>query len=227
VALPSSPVTVLGGAPAVIRQAAARLEGASAAGLAWLAEVLQQTPQLPAGGLPVPIGQQRVPVGPGQLSATVDLRTIQAGRRPGDRLLVSLTFYRGGEPLAAPVSDEMRIEAYGWTAAYVASLGWITREGGSLTFQPTPALSWIARRRGWPGSGDTGLTPSFLSAVGIGLTTVALDFDPDQMVELGLAGTVGLLGNRLLLGAGVNLQSAADRWFGFFSIRLFGAGSQL
>jgi hypothetical protein len=53
---------------------------------------------------------------------------------------------------------------------------------------------------------------------------MALNFDDVQSTELGLAGTLGFFDNRVLAGGGANLQTADDRWFGFFSVSLFATG---
>lgn len=221
---PTSPVTVLRGSADSMRNAVTRLSQHSAAGIALLTQVIRGTPQVASADLPVPTGQQRVELGGGSADAMFSLRTIREGRLPDDRVLVTMRFFRGDQPLPVAVRDEFRVMSYGWNASFEASLTWVLRQHSSV-WTPTAALSWMARMRRWPAGGDLGLKGDW--PVSVGLTTMSLDFDNGQAVEVGLAPTVGVFNNRLLVGAGGDLQAATNRWFAFLAVRLFGNGGGL
>lgn len=217
---PDSPKSVLANALGPMQDAADRLVNAARPAVRLLDSLLRNAPRIPAAGLPAPEGLRRVDLGSGSADATFNLRTIREGRRPDDHITVTLRFFRGDQLLPEQVRDEFRIRSYGWNSAFVASLAWIARFEGSGTFTPSAAMSWMASRRGWPDGSEAGLGGG--PYVGLGLTTMTLNFDTSQAVELGVAPTLGVLDNHILVGAGASLQSSANRWFGFFAIRLFG-----
>jgi len=169
------------------------------------------------GTLPVSLGvDARVP--------QIDLRRIREGLERGDRIDVTVQFFRGAAPVSRAIEEQFFVESYGLNADVIASLAWISREGDGA-FTPSANLSWLARNRRWPAAGKPRIgQPDLLS---YGVSTMTLDFDPDESVELGLAATLGLFGDRVLLGGGLNLQVKASRHFGFFAVRLFSADGAL
>jgi hypothetical protein len=217
----NSPTMVLGHAWGSVKAAAEHLLSVNTQALALLDSVLLNAPRLPVADLPIPQGQSRAMLGSGSPNATFSLRTIREGRRPGDHILVSITFFRGDQSLPDQVRDEFRIVSYGWNASFVASLAWIDRERSGSKFVPSAAMSWMASHRCWPSGGDPGLGGDPI--VGFGLTTMTLKFDTSQAVELGLAPTIGFFDNHVLIGGGASLQATQNRLFAFFAIRLFGA----
>ena len=222
---PESPVTTLGSAASELRDAAAGLTRAGEASLQALRRLVGAGPGLPAGDLPVPEGQRRLDVGERALDTSFDLKTIRAGRQENDQIIVTYRFYRNGTLLPTQWQDNFRVRSYGFRSRVVASIAFMIRQGES-TFQPTPMLSWMASHRKWPKDGESGRGGQ-TSVLSYGFSTMALDFDDAQSTELGLAGTIGFFDNRVLVGGGANLQSANDRWFGFFSVSLFTTGGGL
>ena len=85
-------------------------------------------------------------------------------------------------------------------------------------------MSWVARYRRWPKPGEQGLKRrAGILDLGLGLSSMALDFDPAQAAELGLAPVVTWFDDRIQIGAGYDLQAVRDPWFYFFSLRLIEA----
>jgi hypothetical protein len=183
-----------------------------------------------AADLPEPSGQRRPGVAT-EIGTEIALRTIQSPRYEHDQVVVDYRFFRQNQPAAGAWSDHLRLEVYGWRSRVLAGLAFAVREH-TRVWQPGAAVSWIITHRNWPGSGEGGTgDPAGLGRFGAGLTTINLRFEGESGIQLGVGPTLSLLGERLLLGCGWNLQAEEDQFYGFFSLRLFtvsggaGAGS--
>jgi hypothetical protein len=170
------------------------------------------------GSLPVPEGQKRIEVEQ-NASTSFNLQTIAGARSPGDNVRLAYAFYQGDQSVASTAwTDVFDLRVYGWQDKAIASLALIRRLSEDK-FKPTAAMSWLLTSKPWPRSADdTKRRLAILS--GIGLTTMALDFDSSETVEVGIAPTISFFNDALLLGYGWNLQTKKDRTYAFFSFRL-------
>lgn len=201
------------------------LDEATRAGGAWIQRLLLNAPAFSIRDLPTPPGQRRRTLAD-DVGTRFDLRTIPGERLPDDEVRIAYVFYRDGEPTGRGWEDHFRLRVYGWSARAVASLGFTNRWSES-TWDATPMLSWIATYTKRPGSGEAGLGGGLLGGSGVGLSALALDFSEEQSMEFGIGLTASTLGNRLMGGVGANLQEGEERWFTFFSIRLFSVSGGL
>jgi hypothetical protein len=83
---------------------------------------------------------------------------------------------------------------------------------------------WILGNKAWPSVNGAGLgaVEGIRWFSGFGVSTMALDYQDEEPLELGIAGTISLINDRLLFGYGANLQANETRGFWFFAFRLFG-----
>lgn len=171
--------------------------------------------------LPVPQGQTRRDIAK-QLDTSIDLQTLLEPRNPNDLIFVGYRFYKGDKQLESPTwSDRFILRLFGWSDRVIASLG-MTRRQSESTYKPTAAISWILSVACWPKTADDDLAGRGIRWFsGFGLTTMALSFDPQQNVEVGLAGTLSLISDHILIGYGKNLQMSKQSGYFFFSIRVF------
>lgn len=203
----------------------------------WIGSVLLTRIPRDVSNLPIPAGQRRLDVA-SDLDAVIELAGDGVDLREGDRIRVEYRFFRDEELLPIGWSDDFAVREYGLKSEVLATLAFLQQDG-TERWRPTPSLSWLMRYEQWPTSDDVGVVPGFLgrAGLGLGLSTMSLDFSDDHDIELGLALTGSLLGGRLLGGYGWNLQGPADRdseetgnggrGFWFFSIRLFSASGRL
>jgi hypothetical protein len=179
-----------------------------------------ETTAIAVSDLPVPEGQKRIPV-LADANTSFNLQTINAPRAPGDNVRLSYAFYTGDDEVPSTAwADTFALRAYGLSDKVTASMALIRRLSESK-FKPTAAMSWLLGYERWPRTADDQVRGGVKMLSGIGLTTMALEFDENETVELGVAPTIGFLNNRILLGYGWNLQAAQDRTYAFFSIQLF------
>jgi hypothetical protein len=171
--------------------------------------------------LPIPQGQTRRDIGK-QLDTSINLQTLLEPRNPNDQILISYRCYKGEKQLESPAwSDRFVLGLFGWSDRVIASLGMTNRQPES-TCKPTAAISWILSRVPWPKKSDDDLAGRSIRWFGgAGLTTMALSFDPQQSVEVGLAATLSLISDHILIGYGKDLQVSKHSGFFFFSIRVF------
>jgi hypothetical protein len=168
--------------------------------------------------LPVPQGQQRRPI-ESNIGTAFNLQTIPGTRSPGDNIQLGYTFYRGDEPLSEPTwTDIFDVRVYGLQDKAVASLAFIRRIS-EVKFTPTAAMSWLLSMNRWPKTADSP-QKSLKLLSGVGLSTMSLEFDEAETVEIGIAPTISLLNDVILIGYGWNLQTDKDRTYAFFSFRL-------
>ncbi|HEX7120184.1 MAG TPA: hypothetical protein VF212_15425 [Longimicrobiales bacterium] len=219
-ALRSGPVGELESGAAALDTVARRLEAHGRDIAAWIQRVALAPAAAGAERLPEPRGNRRVPIA-GNLDTSFDLQSIPGGVSEGDRIRVYYDIFREGEATSLGWVDDFVVGVYGLRSRLVAGLAF-TRENGGAAWTPAPSLSWLASYRGWPTDPESGIGTPWYSHLGLGLTTLPLDHDADQAVEVGLALTAAV-GDRLLGGFGANLQSSDSRWFVFFSLRLFSA----
>jgi hypothetical protein len=81
-------------------------------------------------------------------------------------------------------------------------------------------MSWLLTFNQWPTTGNERPPSAIKILSGAGLTTMALDFDPNETVELGVAPTLSFINDKVMIGFGWDLQAAKKRTFAFFSIHL-------
>ena len=196
---------------------------ASRTAVGWLTDVLGGAPRLAMADLNPAPGQTALPLAE-DADTEFDIRRIVQGRNPNDEIVVRYQLLAQDRPLPGSWEDRFRIGVYGWSARAMASLGFVRRNGEG-TYTPNAMLTWTARYSPWPRDGHVGTPSGFgtwlVSFPSFGLSTTNLDFDDDKEIELGLAATLGLFDDWVLVGYGANLQTEENRWFGFFSIRLF------
>ena len=179
-----------------------------------------ETTATAVANLPVPEGQQRIPIEK-NASTSFNLQTIAAPRNPGDTVQLGYAFYSGEQTTSsAGWTDLFELRLYGLSDKFAASLAMV-RQTSQAKFKPTAAMSWLLTYQPWPtGTAERGKT-AIRWFSGAGLTTMALDFDPNETAELGIAPTVSFLNDRLLIGYGWDLQAATHRSYAFFSLQLF------
>ena len=190
----------------------------------WLAQLSGgERPMREATNLPRPEGQKRPKIKE-NIGTSFDLTTVRQGRDKDDEIQVQYFFYQGDSDEPVPGTgwkDRFIIRVFGWQDKILASLVF-TDQNGQSKLKPTAALSWILSRNQWPTGDESGLGgQGFRWFSGWGFSTMPLDFDEQETVELGVAGTVSLLNDRLLFGYGANLQAQQNRGFWFFSFQLF------
>jgi hypothetical protein len=190
----------------------------------WLARAIAGDVARTAASLPVPPDQRRVSLSD-DASTSMNLRTIPVPRDEGDIVRVSYEFYAGDRRLQDGWHDDLRLRAFGLLGRAVAGLAFARPEGDGQ-WSPTASLSWIATYRRWPKAGSTGLG-SNVRAIGLGLSTMSLNVEPDERVQIGLAGTLSMIDDRILVGWGHNLQAKSRPNFWFFSLRLFSTSGSL
>ena len=139
---------------------------------------------------------------------------------------VSYAFYAGDTKLPDSWHDDFRLRAFGLLSRSVAGLAF-TRQVGTRPWSPTASISWVASYRRWPKEPGKSSLGSSMRAFGLGFSTMSLNFQNGQRVQIGLGPTVALLDDRILVGYGNNLQADDDPWFWFFSLRLFSATGAL
>jgi hypothetical protein len=188
-----------------------------------LAEMLtsfreSETAAISVSNLPVPQGQQRRPI-ESNIGTAFNLQTVPGTRSPGDNVRLGYTFYRGDEKLSDPTwTDVFEVRVYGLQDKALASLAFIRRMSEEK-FKPTAAMSWLLSVNPWPKTADSP-RKSLKLLSGVGLSTMSLEFDEAETVELGVAPTISFLNDVLLIGYGWNLQADKDRTYAFFSFRL-------
>jgi hypothetical protein len=169
--------------------------------------------------LPVPEGQKRIPVEQ-NASTSFNLQTIPVPRNPGDTVRLSYAFYSGDEAVASSTwADTFNLRLYGLSDKVTASLA-LVRQTSQSKFKPTAALSWLLMFNSWPTTANDTPRAGIRIFSGAGLTTMALDFDPNETAELGIAPTLSFINDKLLIGFGWDLQAAKKRTYAFFSFHL-------
>ena len=126
-----------------LRTFVAAVNDSAAAVSRWIGEVVFLLPaHRTAAELPVPAGQQQLPVlDDSQLSTSVDLLRARATRSVGDTLRIEYRFYQGEETLGAGWVDTFSLQSYGWQSEVLASLAF-AKQDGDATWKPTAAMSW-------------------------------------------------------------------------------------
>jgi hypothetical protein len=199
-----------------------KIKAVPTAARAAVIRTLAQDPIQFAANLPVPDGAKIVAFGAStSLDTSFDLKTIAGGRQPDEEVRVEFHFFRGEEELTPLTwSDTFHIRVFGWQDHVAAGIAFVEQESAS-TWKPTATLSWLLKKSRWPADG-TGLdfgTPEWYS--GFGLSTLPLDFDEKQDVEVGIALTASFLNDRILIGYGSNLNVSDNNKFWFISFRIF------
>ncbi|HET9465502.1 MAG TPA: hypothetical protein VFO71_08230 [Gemmatimonadales bacterium] len=212
------PVADLRTAGAALTQAADSLQDVSRDAVALVARVLGLPPALVAADLPEPAGLRRRAIGT-DLATDIRLTDICAARRENDEVRVEYRFFAGERQIASR-TDRFRLRLFGWRSRVSAGLAFAVREN-TETWRPGAAVSWIFTRAGWPKGNSRGLgDPSGLGRIGLGLTTVNLHFESAESIELGIGPSLSLLGDRVIVGGGWNLQAHGDHLYALLSVRL-------
>lgn len=215
---PAGPLRDIAALRRTLRQAADSLEGVSQDALALLARVLGLPPALLAANLPEPAGVQRRVVGPG-LGTEIALTRICAARRENDVVQVEYRFFAGERPIGG-WTDRFRLRVFGLRSRVAAGLAFAVRQHTD-TWRPGAAVSWVFTHSRWPRGSNRGLGDAAgLGRIGLGLTAVNLHFESDEAIEVGIGPSLSLLGDRLIVGGGWNLQAHGDHLYGLLSIRL-------
>jgi hypothetical protein len=223
--LNDGPVADLQAFAAAGLRVAATLAFSSETARIWIAKAFNSELARSSANRPDPPGQQRIALA-ADPNTSLNLRTIPVPRSEGDVVDVSYAFYADDRKLPGSWTDDLHLRQFGAMGRPVAGLAF-TRQLTQSTWSPTAAISWMLAYRGWPSNArDRGLGSS-LRAISLGFSTMSLNFDSAQKVEIGLGGTVGLLDERILMGYGQNLQAASNGGFVFFSFRLFSASGSL
>jgi hypothetical protein len=218
------PVTDLRALMGTLEAVVTELQEAAPQAIAVLGQLAGLPIARTGANLPEPTGQRRLSIG-SEIGTEIVLRTIQATRDEQDEVLVGYRFFRRDQPVAGAWEDRLRLQAYGWRSRVVAGMAFAVREH-TRAWQPGAAVSWIVTRRSWPRLDETGTgDPAGLGRIGLGFSTINLRFEGESGIQLGVGPTLSLLGERLLLGAGWNLQAEEDQLFGFFLLRLFTVSS--
>ncbi len=201
--------------------------GAGSSLRAWLQGMTSSPTLNLVEALPTPPGQKRIDVAKGPIDTSVDFRTIKQETRENDYVRVSYRFFHGDDEIeSAAWYNDFLLRDFGWSSRVVASLAFSRQVSGEDNdWKPGPAASWIAHFRRRPVDAATGLHGFRTHGWGAGLTTLTLDADPDEAVELGLAASLAVLDDRIILGYGENLQSDQSNEFWFFSLRVLDLAS--
>lgn len=201
-------------------QAADSLRGVSEDGVKAVSQLLGLPPALLAADLPEPAGLHRRAIGAG-LETDIQLTRICAERHENDAVQVEYRFFAGDKPIAgAGWTDRFRLRIYGWSARFAAGLAFAVRQHTDV-WRPGAAVSWIFTHAGWPSGTKLGAGDALgLGRVGLGLTAVNLHFESAEAIELGLGPTLSLIGDRVIVGGGWNLQAHGDHLYGLLSVRL-------
>ena len=150
--------------------------------------------------------------------ATSAVQLVTAGpRRAGDLVLIRIAATRGSDT-KHEILDEQQVTLQRVLPHLELSVGLVFADplGSSEVshrFQAAPAYSVLYRR----GSRRSMARNSFWN-VGIGLSVAAVDFDKDDVPELGLGLTTSAFADLLQAGAGYNVF--LDRAYWFFGVRL-------
>ena len=184
---------------------------------------LAAAPARLAANLPTPVDQVRLGLAAdATLDTSFDLKTIAQTREDSNEIWITYRFYRGDEELGLGWTDKFMLQTFGWQDQVTAGLAFAQQDGGD-TWKPTANLSWILKKRSWPTTGENGLegidSPEWFS--GFGLSTMPLDFEATEDIEVGVALTASFMNNRIMFGYGVNLQGIQNDKFWFISLRLF------
>jgi len=215
---PNGPVRDIEALVAALRQVGNSLQGLSEEAVALVERLLGLPPVVLAANLPEPAGVRRLPVAT-VLGTNIELRRICADRHENDVVQVEYRFFAGERPIPG-WTDRFRLRVFGWRSRVAAGLAFAIRQHTD-TWRPGASVSWIFTHRNWPGETSRGLgSPSGWNQVGFGLTTVNLHFESDEAIELGIGPSISLLDDRLIVGAGWNLQAHGNHWYGLMSIRL-------
>jgi hypothetical protein len=186
--------------------------------MALVGRVLGLPPALLATDLPEPAGLRRRAIET-DLATDIRLTDICAARRENDEVRVEYRFF-AGERQIANRTDRFHLRLFGWRSRVSAGLAFAVRENTD-TWRPGAAVSWIFTRAGWPKGDNRGLgNRSGLGRIGLGLTTVNLHFESAESIELGIGPSLSLLGDRVIVGGGWNLQAHGDHLYALLSVRL-------
>lgn len=190
------------------------------------------------------VGQDLVAkaIKPGEpMDTTLDMKTIGADRRPGDRLVITAEVRKvvpssaaatkgsgadgqdanGGQGDSDPAEEEEVVLESGKQALFVEAYGgyWIT-SGGLLLVDPRSSVSRNINYDPRVGVGyhyHVGIKGSdFWNRSlnpGFGISMAMLDFDDDQRFEVGLAASMTLLNDTLWIGYGRNFQAKANYFY--------------
>lgn len=201
-------VEVVTRAQAVVKSVQGFIKFLSAGGLSVVAD------------LPEPVNQQRRS-GALDLDTTADLKTARGERQEGDTLVINQRFYVD-DRLVEEWEDRFVLNVYGVRSKALAGLAFWSqhqKNQGVGTWKPTPTIGWYVNARCWPGDDDNGLRTALTDVVGVGVSVLAVDFDPNKDVELGVGGALTFFNNFAQAGYGLNLNVEGDRGFFFFTIR--------
>lgn len=205
-----------------INKIAAALGGNNDDLVSLFSKLLGISPAAMAADLPVPKGLKHVDVN-ADMNTSIDLTTIKQSRSENDTLQIQYKIFRGDQAIGDSWTDRFKMRVFGWYDNFFAGLAFV-QQNNQTSWKPTATMSWIISHRSWPNSKESGLSgiEGFEFFSGLGITTMPLNFTETQNVEVGIAPTISLLNNRLLLGYGVDLQANHNIGFWFFSIRLLG-----
>jgi hypothetical protein len=209
-----------------LRKAAEEINNVSSDIPAWLAQVFQLPPAIATGELSLPVGQQHFSIDKENLNTAFDLKTICGPRSEYDQVRITYKFFIDESEIDAGWHNDFQLRRYGWKDSVIAGVSF-TKQSSTNTYKPTASISWVLDHAAWPKNrGDTsekGVAGKYDIDwfSGIGLTSMAVDYDPSQDTELGLGLVSSFLNNRILVGYGWDLQSRQQSSFFFFSINLF------
>lgn len=190
----------------------------------WLGKVLGLPPILAAIDLQPPPSQKRLNIAD-NLDTSFDLTRICGEKKEFDTVRVTYRFFKGKELLNVGWYNDFQLRMYGWKDKVIAGISF-TRQNGTTTYKPTATLSYILNFTCWPkermdSNVDPGVGKKNIELFsGFGITTMPLDFDQTQDMEIGFTFTLSFFYNKILVGYGENLQAEKDRRFIFFSINL-------
>jgi hypothetical protein len=212
------PVADAKAAVETLKAAADSLGNVSRDALELLSRVLGLPPASAASKLAEPRGLIRRAL-EGDLNTEIRLKELCQPRKENDQVRVEVRVFRSEERVLTR-EDRFRLRLFGWRGRVAAGVAFYQRRHGDI-WQPGASLSWIFTHSSWPKAGSRGLgDPAGLGLIGLGLTTVNLHFENEQAIELGIGPSVSFFNDRVMLGAGWNLQAADDQLYWLLSIRL-------
>lgn len=156
-----------------------------------------------------------------------DLRTMCHQREENAGVLVTVKFLESGDRVVATREYRFRVCIEGWQSDVYSSLAVVNRQNRERWLFNAP-LTFVVKHSKWAGKRTdvfSFLTDNGLVS-GVGFSTLQLNFDEEESIELGLGPTVSLLNDRILIGLGWNLMSPVDRRYFFLSFRVLDLSRQ-
>jgi hypothetical protein len=150
---------------------------------------------------------------------SIDL--LKTPRRPGDRIEFRARLFSTGISSVGAMSSEpadeleasFEVREFGWHNRLSPSVVLVRPTelvAGDENFSFAPVLSWVYRYGVRPEQGSFPASLQRFFDTSIGIHASFVDFDPEKEVEIGLGATLSLWGERLQIGAGVNLMAPSN-----------------